>query len=86
MIILWRGWIEMKINEAYLEILKLRLEYFKDKKITELNNSEIQEYLNLKKEFNKIFAEVKEIVNKAWNTVYGESWEIYRRRVLEKVK
>lgn len=74
----------MKLDPVYTELLKERLEYFKDKKITELKDEEIYEYINLKKEFREIFREVSETVKDIWINVYGEAFERYTERVLNK--
>jgi len=72
-----------KMDKAYIEILKTRLEYFQDKKIVDLSDEEIQEFMNLTKEINVQFSETIEIIKKA-AAPYVEAQSKYNERVLNK--
>lgn len=62
------------------------MEYFKDKKITDLNNAEIKEYMNLKLEVATVFPEVAKAVKGVWDAIkpYAEAGNQYNERVLNR--
>lgn len=47
------------------EIMRMRLEYFKDKKIVDLKPEEIEEYLALRKYAESIFDNLKDLISDA---------------------
>lgn len=57
------------VTKEYLNIIKSRLEYFASKPITDLTDEEVQEFINLKKEFNEIFKDITEVVSKAYGQI-----------------
>ncbi|GAQ18016.1 peptide ABC transporter permease [Oceanobacillus picturae] len=80
----------MKVTKEYLDLLKERIEYFKDKKIGDLERSEIQEYLNLQEEVMEAFPAVRNFI---FGMVEGlrevmephyEAMEQYQERVINK--
>lgn len=58
------------VTKEYLDLMKERLEYFNTKTILELTDEEIQEFINLKKEFNDIFEGVNEAAYEAFQYIY----------------
>lgn len=74
----------MKADKVYIELLKERLEYFQDKKITELKTDEIYEYINLQEEVTEIFGGLASEIVGIWKNIYGEAFERYSERVLKK--
>lgn len=74
----------MILDADYFELLNTRLEYFKEKKITDLEDEEIQEFINLKKEVAEQFSEVSKVVKGIWDEIYGDSFKKYQERVLNK--
>jgi len=75
------------MDKAYLKVLKTRFEYFQDKKIFDLSDDEIQEFMNLKKEiavqFSGIANAIHDVVKKI-AAPYAEAQSKYNERVLNK--
>ena len=57
------------MNYHYQRKLIERYKYFQSKPITELENDEIEEFLNLQKEIPQAFTEIRDAVMKAWENV-----------------
>ena len=65
------------MNKEYIEILRLRMEHFERRPISELDDDEIKEFMALRKEvINMVLPTIK----KAWEP-YSEAIEFYRERV-----
>lgn len=77
-------------SPEYIQLLISRLNYFKDKKITDLDRDEIREYLNLKEEVVEVFPEVRKAIESIWGAIkeahepYLEAEKKYHERVLNK--
>lgn len=59
----------MELTKEYIDIIKSRLEYFASKPITDLTDEEVQEFINLKKEFYEIYKSFAEKVSKIFEAV-----------------
>ena len=60
---------EIKIQEAYMRKIQDRLSYFESKTITELEISEINEYLSLLEEMEDLINPIVNLVGKAMEDV-----------------
>lgn len=82
----------MKVTKEYVKILKERTDYFSSKTVTELDEDEIQEYLNLKKELSVVFKDftdmfigaVSEMVEVLRETPEFQAQLKYNERVKER--
>lgn len=50
------------MDKMYLELLAMKIKRFESKKITELTDDEIQEYVNLKREINSELQPLAEVI------------------------
>lgn len=76
------------MDAVYLKVLHERYKYFADKKITELTDVEIREYLILKEEILNAMPEVVDAISSIWETVkeYFEPYVEAELKYINKVR